>query len=128
MIHGVVLARSQQRGGASRPIRGSQTESSGSETDTESESDSESYEEDNQPATVNTVTVLPRKKGENGGQAEKEGGKGGGKSKVPAGAIRVLPDSGGKRGGREREKEEGEGREMAEEEETSWDRYILPTV
>jgi hypothetical protein len=115
------LARSQQRVRASRA---SQTESSESETETESESDSESYEEDNQPAAVNTVTVAPRKRVDNGGQgAGKEVEKHGqSRAKVPAGSVRVLPDSGRKWGkGDEEQKEEKDRGGGMDGEESSWD-------
>ena len=125
------LARSQQRVRASRPTRGSQTESSESETETESESDSESYKEDNQPAAVNTVTVAPRKRGDNGRQgAGKEVEKRGqSRVKVPAGSVRVLPDSGRTwdKGDEEQQEEKARGGGM-DGEDSSWDRYVNPLM
>ena len=125
------LARSQQRVRASRPTRGSQTESSESETETESESDSESYKEDNQPAAVNTVTVAPRKRGDNGRQgAGKEVEKRGqSRVKVPAGSVRVLPDSGRTwdKGDEEQQEEKARGGGM-DGEDSSWDRYVNPLL
>ncbi|CAI8038246.1 hypothetical protein GBAR_LOCUS21322 [Geodia barretti] len=118
------LARSQQRVRASRPTRGSQTESSESETETESESDSESYKEDNQPAAVNTVTVAPRKRGDNGRQgAGKEVEKRGqSRVKVPAGSVRVLPDSGRTWDKGDEELQEGKARGGGMDgEDSSWD-------
>ena len=123
----LLLERSQQRGGSTRPpnTRESQTESSESETETESESGSESYDKEDQPAAVDTVTVLPRKGAQGRAKERVKGGQSGGK--VPAGAVRVLPEDGGRRRkgtdrqGGEKDKGGG-GEEIAGEEESSWDR------
>ena len=122
----LLLEHSQQRGGSTRlPTRESQTESSETETETESESGSESYDKENKPVAVDTVTVLPRKGAQGQAKERAKGGQSG--TKVPAGAVRVLPeDGGGRRKGSDRQGGEkdkgGGGEEIAGEEESSWDR------
>lgn len=124
----LLLERSQQRSGSTRPptTRESQTESSESETETESESGSESYDKENKPVAVDTVTVLPRKGAQGQAKERVKGGQSGAKV-PPAGAVRVLPeDGGGRRKGSDRQGGEkdkgGGGEEIAGEEESSWDR------
>ena len=95
-------------------------ELSGSETETET--DSESYEEEDTDA-AGAMGGLPESGRRAGGQerGKRQGRQedGGPRSKIPAGAVRVLPSMGGR-------EEEGEGRELGEEEEsTTWDRYVF---
>lgn len=123
----LLLERSQQRGGSTRlPTRESQTESSETETETESETGSESYDKENEPVTVDTVTVLPRKGAQGQAKERVKGGQSGAKV-PPAGAVRVLPEDGrGRRKGSDRQGGEkdkgGGGEEITGEEESSWDR------
>ena len=74
------------------------------------------------------MTVAPRKRVDNGGQgAGKEVEKHGqSRAKVPAGSVRVLPDSGRKwgKGDDEQQEEKDRGGGM-DGEESSWDRYVM---